>query len=150
MFFINIIVQGDDMIQQKKRTRRSNGEGSWYFDRKRWCCKRWTTENGLKKRISLYAKTKIELIKKYIQRFGDNLGETDKLDFYFNDYVLNWLLDYKKLIVSSRTINSQLTTYKNHVKPYFSNIKLNQISNDFIIGYFNWLNEKKFQTIFLI
>jgi len=58
MFFINIIVQGDDMIQQKKRTRRSNGEGSWYFDRKRWCCKRWTTENGLKKRISLYAKTK--------------------------------------------------------------------------------------------
>ena len=124
-----------------RKTRRPNGEGSIYYCNGYWCCKRWTIENGIKKRKTIYAKTKIELMKKYIEQFGIKTNnEILNDDFCYS--MMFWILNVKKLYVSSRTISGNISTFRNHVKPFFTNKRISQIGNESIILYFNYLLDK--------
>lgn len=124
-----------------RKTRRPNGEGSIYYCNGYWCCKRWTIENGIKKRKTIYAKTKIELMKKYIEQFGSKTNN-EILNDDFCDSMMFWILNVKKLYVSSRTISGNISTFRNHVKPFFTNKRISQIGNESIIFYFNYLLDK--------
>ena len=124
-----------------RKTRRPNGEGSIYYCNGYWCCKKWITENGIKKRKTIYAKTKIELMKKYIEKFGDRINN-QILEDDFCHSMMFWILNVKKLYVSSRTIGSNISIFRNHIKPFFSNKRISQIGNESIILYFNYLLDK--------
>ena len=124
-----------------RKTRRPNGEGGIYYCNGYWCCKRWTIENGIKKRKTIYAKTKIELMKKYIEQFGSKINN-EILNDDFCDSMIFWILNVKKLYVSSRTISGNISTFRNHVKPFFTNKRISQIGNESIIFYFNYLLNK--------
>ena len=124
-----------------RKTRRPNGEGSIYYCNGYWCCKRWIIENGIKKRKTIYAKTKIELMKKYIEQFGSKINN-EILNDDFCDSMIFWILNVKKLYVSSRTISGNISTFRNHVKPFFTNKRISQIGNESIIFYFNYLLNK--------
>ena len=124
-----------------RKTRRPNGEGCIYYCNGYWCCKKWITENRIKKRKIIYAKTKIELMKKYIEQFGQPI-QNEILENDFCDSMLFWILNVKKLYVSSRTISGNISTFRNHVKPFFTNKRISQIGNESIILYFNYLLDK--------
>ena len=124
-----------------RKTRRPNGEGCIYYCNGYWCCKKWITENGIKKRKTIYAKTKIELMKKYIEQFGQPI-QNEILENDFCDSMLFWILNVKKLYVSSRTISGNISTFRNYIKPFFTNKRISQIVSEIIILYFNHLLDK--------
>lgn len=124
-----------------RKTRKPNGEGSIYLCNGYWCCKKWIIENGVKKRKTIYAKTRIELMKKYIEQFGSKTNN-EILNDDFCDSMMFWILNVKKLYVSSRTISGNISTFRNHVKPFFTNKRISQIGNESIILYFNYLLDK--------
>ena len=124
-----------------RKTRRPNGEGCIYYCNGYWCCKKWITENGIKKRKTIYAKTKIELMKKYIEQFGQPI-QNEILENDFCDSMLFWILNVKKLYVSSRTISGNISTFRNYIKPFFTNKRISQIGSEIIILYFNHLLDK--------
>ena len=124
-----------------RKIRRPNGEGSIYYCNGYWCCKKWITENGVKKRKTIYAKTKIDLMKKYIEKFGSKTNN-EILNDDFCDSMMFWILNVKKLYVSSRTISGNISTFRNYVKPFFTNKRISQIGNESIILYFNYLLDK--------
>lgn len=88
-----------------RKTRRKNGDGSIFFYNGYWCCKKWTKLDGVKKRVTIYAKSMIELMQKYINRFGDDVSNTEKLNMSFNEYFLYWLINIKSLMVASTTLS---------------------------------------------
>ena len=51
-------------------------------------------------------------------------------------------MNVKKLYVSSRTISGNISTFRNHIKPFFTNKRISQIGNESIILYFNYLLDK--------
>lgn len=124
-----------------RKTRRPNGEGCIYYCNGYWCCKKWITENRIKKRKTIYAKTKIELMKKYIEQFGQPI-QIEILENDFCDSMLFWILNVKKLYVSSRTISGNISTFRNYIKPFFTNKRISQIGSEIIILYFNHLLDK--------
>ena len=124
-----------------RKTRRPNGEGCIYYCNGYWCCKKWITENRIKKRKTIYAKTKIELMKKYIEQFGQTI-QNEILENDFCDSMLFWILNVKKLYVSSRTISGNISTFRNYIKPFFTNKRISQIGSEIIILYFNHLLDK--------
>lgn len=124
-----------------RKTRRPNGEGCIYYCNGYWCCKKWITENRIKKRKIIYAKTKIELMKKYIEQFGQPI-QNEILENDFCDSMLFWILNVKKLYVSSRTISGNISTFRNYIKPFFTNKRISQIGSEIIILYFNHLLDK--------
>ena len=124
-----------------RKTRRPNGEGCIYYCNGYWCCKKWITENRIKKRKTIYAKTKIELMKKYIEQFGQPI-QNEILENDFCDSMLFWILNVKKLYVSSRTISGNISTFRNYIKPFFTNKRISQIGSEIIILYFNHLLDK--------
>ena len=132
-----------------RKTRKPNGEGSIYYCNGYWCCKKWVKENGVKKRKTIYAKTKIELMKKYIEKFGQPI-KNDILEDVFCDSMLFWILNIKKLYVSSRTIAGNLSIFRNYIKPYFTNKKICEIGNESIVLYFNILLEYSSKFLLLI
>lgn len=119
-----------------RKTRRKNGDGSIYFYNSYWCCKKWTTLDGVKKRVTIYAKSMIELMQKYINRFGEDVSNSEKFGMSFNEYFLYWLINVKSLIVSSTTLKGNITIFNNYIKDYFKDIRICQITNDLIIAYF--------------
>ena len=125
-----------------RKTRRPNGEGSIYYCNGYWCCKKWITENGIKKRKTIYAKTKIELMKKYIQQFGQPI-QNEILENDFCDSMLFWILNVKKLYVSSRTIAGNISIFRNYIISYFTNKKICEIGNETLVLYFNVLLDKQ-------
>ncbi len=126
-----------------RKSRRKNGEGSIYFYNGYWCCKKWTTLDGVKKRVTIYAKSMIELMQKYINRFGEDIFNTEKLNVYFNEYFLYWLINVKSLMVYSTTLKSNITIFKNHIKDYFKDIRICQITNDLVIVYFKSISQNE-------
>ena len=125
-----------------RKTRRPNGEGSIYYCNGYWCCKKWITENGIKKRKTIYAKTKIELMKKYIEKFGNRINN-QILEDDFCHSMMFWILNVKKLYVSSRTIAGSVSIFRNYIKTYFANNKICEIGNESIVLYFNILLDKQ-------
>lgn len=125
-----------------RKTRRPNGEGCIYYTNGYWCCKRWVKENEVKKRKTIYAKTKLELMQKYISIFGD-INKEQIYDYDFCEFMLYWLLHVKKISVSSSTLESNISLFNKHIKPYFRDKTISVIRSDFLIGFFNKLIEKE-------
>lgn len=123
------------------KTRRKNGGGSIYFYNGYWCCKKWTTIDGVKKRVTIYAKSMIELMQKYINRFGEDISNTEKLNMSFNECFLYWLINVKSLMVSSTTLKGNITIYNDYIKEYFMDVKISQITNDLVIAYFKNISQ---------
>ena len=76
--------------------------------------------NGVKKRVKTRANTKIEAIRKFYEKYGDDnsLSAKDKEAILFNEVFLYWLMNIKKLCVSSSTFYSNLMVYRLYIKPF--------------------------------
>lgn len=128
------------MKNEIRKTKKPNGEGYIYYYNGYWCCKKWIVENGVKKRKAIYAK--IELLKKHIEKFGQ-VTNSDILAEDFCNIMLFWILNVKKLYVSSRTIAGNLSIFRNYIKPYFDKKNISEIGNENLALYFNSLLDKQ-------
>ena len=128
------------MENKIRKTRRPNGDGCIYYYRGYWCCKRWTKVSGVRKRKTTYAKTRMELMQKYIATFGE--AKTEQMcDYEFCEYMTYWLLNIKKISISSPTLESNISLFNKHIKPYFKDVSLYSVQSDFLISFFNQLLE---------
>ena len=108
--------------------------------------------NGERKRVKTSAKTKIEAIRKFYEKYGDynSLSIDDKTNFQINEVLIDWLMNVKRLSVSSSTPCSNLMVYRLYIKPYFENKTLSIINNNSLLVFFNYLlNNNISKSMFL-
>lgn len=141
------------MKKEIKKTRRPNGDGSLYYSTNGyWYFAKRMVINGERKRVKTSAKTKIEAIRKFYEKFGDDnsLSIDDKNNLQINEVLIYWLMNVKRLSVSSSTLCSNLMVYRLYIKPYFENKTLSIINNNSLLVFFNYLlNNKIPQSMFL-
>lgn len=132
------------MEKEIRKMRRPNGNGSLYFSNNYWFFAKNMNINGVKKRVKTRANTKIEAIRKFYEKYGDDntLSVKDKETILFNEVFLYWLMNIKKLCVSSSTFYSNLMVYRLYIKPYFENKYINVVNNNTLLIYFNYLLNK--------
>lgn len=133
------------MEKEIRKMRRPNGNGSLYFSNNYWFFAKSMSINGVKKRVKTRANTKIEAIRKFYEKYGDDnsLSAKDKETILFNEVFLYWLMNIKKLCVSSSTFYSNLIVYRLYIKPYFENKYINVVNNNTLLIYFNYLLNKQ-------
>ena len=130
------------MKKEIKKTRRPNGDGSLYYSANGyWYFAKRMVINGERKRVKTSAKTKIEAIRKFYEKYGDDnsLSIDDKNNLQINEVLIYWLMNVKRLSVSSSTLCSNLMVYRLYIKPYFENKTLNIINNNSLLVFFNYL-----------
>ena len=129
------------MKKEIKKTRRPNGDGSLYYSANGyWYFAKRMIINGERKRVKTSAKTKLEAIKKFYEKYGDDntLSIDDKNNLRINEVLIYWLMNVKRLSVSSSTLCSNLMVYRLYIKPYFENKTLSTINNTLLV-FFNYL-----------
>ncbi|MBQ8844547.1 MAG: hypothetical protein IJ008_00860 [Clostridia bacterium] len=112
------------MKKEFRKTRRPNGDGSLYYSANGyWYFAKRMVINGERKRVKTSAKTKIEAIRKFYEKYGDDnsLSIDDKNNLQINGVLIYWLMNVKRLSVSSSTLCSNLMVYRLYIKPYFEN-----------------------------
>lgn len=111
-----------------------SANGYWYFAKR-------MVINGERKRVKTSAKTKIEAIRKFYEKYGDDnsLSIDDKNNLQINEVLIYWLMNVKRLSVSSSTLCSNLMVYRLYIKPYFENKTLSIINNNSLLVFFNYL-----------
>ena len=130
------------MKKEIKKTRRPNGDGSLYYSANGyWYFAKRMVINGERKRVKTSAKTKIEAIRKFYEKFGDDnsLSIDDKNNLQINEVLIYWLMNVKRLSVCSSTLCSNLMVYRLYIKPYFENKTLSIINNNRLLVFFNYL-----------
>lgn len=130
------------MKKEIKKTRRPNGDGSLYYSANGyWYFAKRMVINGERKRVKTSAKTKIEAIRKFYEKYGDDnsLSIDDKNNLQINEVLIYWLMNVKRLSVSSSTLCSNLMVYRLYIKPYFENKTLSIINNNSLLVFFNYL-----------
>lgn len=130
------------MKKEFRKTRRPNGDGSLYYSANGyWCFSKRMLINGERKRVKTSAKTKIEAIRKFYEKYGDDntLSIDDKNNLQINEILIYWLMNVKRLSVSSSTLCSNLMVYRLYIKPYFENKTLSIINNNSLLVFFNYL-----------
>ena len=130
------------MKKEIKKTRRPNGDGSLYYSANGyWYFAKRMVINGERKRVKTSAKTKIEAIRKFYEKYGDDnsLSIDDKNNLQINEVLIYWLMNVKRLSISSSTLCSNLMVYRLYIKPYFENKTLNIINNNSLLVFFNYL-----------
>ena len=130
------------MKKEIKKTRRPNGDGSLYYSANGyWYFAKRMSINGERKRVKTSAKTKIEAIRKFYEKYGDDnsLSIDDKNNLQINEVLIYWLMNVKRLSVSSSTLCSNLMVYRLYIKPYFENKTLSIINNNSLPVFFNYL-----------
>lgn len=130
------------MKKEIKKTRRPNGDGSLYYSANGyWYFAKRMVINGERKRVKTSAKTKIEAIRKFYEKFGDDnsLSIDDKNNLQINEVLIYWLMNVKRLSVCSSTLCSNLMVYRLYIKPYFENKTLSIINNNSLLVFFNYL-----------
>ena len=141
------------MKKEIKKTRRPNGDGSLYYSANGyWYFAKRMVINGERKRVKTSAKTKIEAIRKFYEKYGDDnsLSIDDKNNLQINEVLIYWLMNVKRLSVSSSTLCSNLMVYRLYIKPYFENKTLSIINNNSLLVFFNYLlNNNIPQSMFL-
>ena len=141
------------MKKEIKKTRRPNGDGSLYYSANGyWYFAKRMVINGERKRVKTSAKTKIEAIRKFYEKYGDDnsLSIDDKNNLQINEVLIYWLMNVKRLSVSSSTLCSNLMVYRLYIKPYFENKTLNIINNNSLLVFFNYLlNNNISKSMFL-
>ena len=129
------------MKKEFRKTRRPNGDGSLYYSANGyWYFAKRMFINGERKRVKTSAKTKIEAIRKFYEKYGDDntLSIDDKNNLQINEVLIYWLMNVKRLSVSSSTLCSNLMVYGLYIKPYFENKTLSTINNTLLV-FFNYL-----------
>lgn len=124
------------MGRKKKNLRRANGEGT-IFQRKdgRWVV---AIVNGLKEDGSLnreyrYAKSEAEakeIQKQIAQSISNGTYYTSKV--LLGDAMKEWLRLYKKSLVSDRTYESNIRTFKNHIEPNLGKIPYSKVTSNMV------------------
>ena len=130
------------MKKEFRKTRRPNGDGSLYYSANGyWYFAKRMVINGERKRVKTSAKTKLEAIRKFYEKYGDDntLSIDDKNDLQINEVLIYWLMNVKRLSVSSSTLCSNLMVYRLYIKPYFENKTLSIINNNSLLVFFNYL-----------
>lgn len=141
------------MKKEIRKIRRPNGDGSLYYSANGyWYFAKRMVINGERKRVKTSAKTKIEAIRKFYEKYGDDnsLSIDDKNNLQINEVLIYWLMNVKRLSVSSSTLCSNLMVYRLYIKPYFENKTLSIINNNSLLVFFNYLlNNNIPQSMFL-
>ena len=130
------------MKKELKKSRRPNGDGSLYYSANGyWYFAKRMFINGERKRVKTSAKTKIEAIRKFYEKYGDDntLSIEDKNNLQINEVLIYWLMNVKRLSVSSSTLCSNLMVYRLYIKPYFENKTLSVVNNNTLLVFFNHL-----------
>lgn len=117
------------------RTRKSNGDGSIYYDEKNskyYAEIKWTDRNGEKHRKKFsnarknVVKNKLEEFKRQLLISSGNLSATDVT---FEEFATNWLNTTLKYKLKPTSLNRKEVTLVNQVYPHIGNIPINQITH---------------------
>ena len=131
------------------KTRRSNNEG---------CITqrtdgRWAgiatigyDENGKQMRKTVYGKTRMEVVKKLTEL--TNRISNDNLEYIenntFGNMMKEWLLIFKKQVVSGRTFEHQFRNFKLHIEPQIGKMKIDEVNTIVIQKLLNELLEQEY------
>ena len=127
------------MAKKRKNSRRANGEGS-IVQRKdgRWCgvVTLGYKPDGKINRKSVYGHSQAEVLEKmsvlkHRLVTGPQVSSTTAL---VGETMKNWLRIFKKPMVSSRTFESNIRTFKNHILPAIGNMKINEEEENYFRG----------------
>ena len=125
------------MAKKRKNFRRANGEGS-IVQRKdgRWCgvVTLGYKPDGKINRKSVYGHSQAEVLEKmsvlkHRLVTGPQVSSTTAL---VGETMKNWLRIFKKPMVSSRTFESNIRTFKNHILPAIGNMKINEVNTNIV------------------
>lgn len=124
------------MGRKKKNLRRANGEGT-IFQRKdgRWVVAivNGPKEDGSLNREYRYAKSETEakeILKQISQSISSGTYYTSKI--LLGDAMKEWLRLYKKSLVSDRTYEGNIRTFKNHIEPNLGKIPYSKITSNMV------------------
>ena len=125
------------MARKKKTNRRANGEGT-IIQRKdgRWCgvVTLGYKPDGTLNRKSVYGHSQAEVLEKMSKLkhrlvTGPQASSTTAL---VGETMKNWLRIFKKPMVSSRTFESNVRTFKNHILPSLGNMRINEVNSNIV------------------
>lgn len=124
------------MGRKKKNARRGNREGS-LFQRQdgRWCGVVWLgyKPDGKPNRKMVYGKTYEEAQQKKKELESKTLtGFTITNKALLGETMKNWLRVYKKPLVSSRTYEHNVRTFKNHIEPNLGNLAIDKVTTNIV------------------
>lgn len=96
-------------------------------------------ENGKPRRISYYGKTEKEVRKKLTEAVyqKDEGTYCNKNSITFSDWMEQWLEVYSKPNIKPSTYTSYKTYVTKHIKPYFGNVRLQEIQPDKLQQFIN-------------
>ena len=131
------------------KTRRSNNEGC-ITQRKdgRWAgiATIGYDENGKQMRKTVYGKTRMEVVKKLTEL--TNRISNDNLEYIenntFGNMMKEWLLIFKKQVVSGRTFEHQFRNFKLHIEPQIGKMKIDEVNTIVIQKLLNELLEQEY------
>ncbi len=124
------------------KTRRANNEGSIYQRSDGL----WTgmatlgyDENGKIKRKAVYGKTKLEVSKKLTDLTNRISNQNYEIveNSNFDSLMREWLLIFKKSVVTPRTFEGNFRNFELHISPQIGNMKLDEITNITLQKLFN-------------
>ena len=124
-------------MARKKSSKRANNDGSFYFNKQRGVWVGQITigydENGKQIRKNATGKTRSEVIVKLApyMREGKQIEEVPEVG-KVREHMMNWLLTYKRRIVSSRTFEKYIRMAKLHILPVIGDFSINNVTKDLI------------------
>ena len=133
-----------------EKSRRPNGEGSIY-QRKDGL---WTgaititqTDGNFKRKI-VYGHSETEVSKKLIEITGkmNIIKNSQFANKTFGELFLDWLLVFKKASVTPRTFESNIRNYNLHIKPFISNMRIEDVTTPVIQQIINEMLSKGLAT----
>jgi len=120
-------------VKVVERTRRENGTGSIYLQPNGlWTGKIWLTNQVTKerKRHTVYGHSENEVKEKMIKLSGSMsvLNGNGLKHKTFGELFEEWLLIFKKPVVSPRTFEGNMRTFKLHIKPYVEKMDITEVN----------------------
>lgn len=124
-------------MARKKNSKRANNDGSFYYNKQRGVWVGQITigydENGKQIRKNATGKTRSEVIVKLApyMREGKQIEEVPEVG-KVREHMMNWLLTYKRRMVSSRTFEKYIRMAKLHILPVIGVFSINNVTKDLI------------------
>ena len=124
-------------MARKKNSKRANNDGSFYYNKQRGVWVGQITigydENGKQIRKNATGKTRSEVIVKLApyMREGKQIEEVPEVG-KVREHMMNWLLTYKRRMVSSRTFEKYIRMAKLHILPVIGDFSINNVTKDLI------------------
>ncbi len=124
------------MGRKKQNKRRANGEGS-IIQRKdgRWAAVLLVgyKPDGLPYRKTIYGKSQAEVIQKMNEMKNKMVTKSIVADkALLEETMKEWLRLYKKPLVSSRTFEQNIRTFRNHIEPTIGQQKIDKVNTNMV------------------